>query len=323
MSAPRLLLVDDSEAILAYEAAVLGGHYTTTPAIHGREGLRLAREIAPSAVLLDLSMPEMDGLDVLAAMKADPALASIPVIVVSTEHDRADECIRAGAAEFVEKPIRADVLRSVVARVLSDAQREAARGSLAVLHVEVGGLSAALSLDAVFAVAAQPATFELETSCDFLSEGFDFRGELVAVLDLARRFSREHAARVVDRKLVIGGHLPRGSADDDVVTVRSASPSEPSARACRLAVCVDEVHDPEIVSRAAVLDKSAASGRGRDADASGDEASFFTPGTVALVRTARGTVPLLVPLSMVPAAVLGSLEGAVRRAVARGALTAS
>lgn len=307
MSAPHLLLVDDSQAILAYETAVLGGHYLISTATHGREGLRLAREILPSVVLLDLSMPEMDGLTVIAHMKADPALAGIPVIVISTERDRADDCLRAGAADFVEKPIRAEVLRSVVARVMADAQREADEGSLGILCVEVAGMPAALSLDGVVAVVLQPATFALSTGCAFLHEAFEFRGESVAVLDLARFLEKEHAADLLDRKLVIGEHVP-GAID----------PAEVAGQKCRLAVCVDEVREPEVVPRGAFLGDAPSPAPAEDAFPR-EIQRVDRLVTAPRVRTARGVVPLILPRALVPVDVLGRLSETVGIAVGRRA----
>src|SRR6185436_7805594 len=88
VSLPHLLLVDDSEAILAFERAALSSHYAVSTALNGAEALEKVRQIRPAAVLLDLSMPEMDGDEVLRRMKADRELSYIPVVVVSSEKHR-------------------------------------------------------------------------------------------------------------------------------------------------------------------------------------------------------------------------------------------
>ena len=82
MSLSRVLIIDDSEAVLAYGRAVLGGRYAVVTARNGSEGLERARALRPAAILLDLSMPELDGEGVLAVLSADPELHAIPVIVV-------------------------------------------------------------------------------------------------------------------------------------------------------------------------------------------------------------------------------------------------
>src|SRR5579863_6021852 len=101
---PRVLLVDDSETALAYGRAALSERYAISVATDGVEGLAAIRSQRPAAVVLDLSMPRMDGEEVLAAMLADPELRRIPVIVLSAEADRAQACLRAGAVAVLPKP---------------------------------------------------------------------------------------------------------------------------------------------------------------------------------------------------------------------------
>ena len=70
----------------------------------GKEGLRLAREFRPLAITLDVLMPEMDGWAVLCALKADPAIADIPVIMLTVMDDR-NRGFTLGVSEFLNKPI--------------------------------------------------------------------------------------------------------------------------------------------------------------------------------------------------------------------------
>src|SRR5262245_26059049 len=107
MSRPTLLLVDDSEAVLAFEMAALSAHYTLRTAHDGRQALDALAELRPAAILLDLSMPVMNGEEVLEALQRDPALCDIPVLVVSAEAVRGEECLRKGASAFLAKPFRA------------------------------------------------------------------------------------------------------------------------------------------------------------------------------------------------------------------------
>jgi CheY-like chemotaxis protein len=78
-------------------------------ATSGEEGLRLARELRPAAITLDVLMPGMDGWAVLAALKADPALADVPVIMLTMLDDR-NLGYSLGAADFMTKPIDRDRL---------------------------------------------------------------------------------------------------------------------------------------------------------------------------------------------------------------------
>src|SRR5690349_4170322 len=105
MSLPHLLLVDDSDAIIAFERAALSGHYILSSATNGREALEKASQLLPDAILLDLSMPVMGGDEVLRHLKASSALKSIPVIIISSEKIRAEQCLAAGAEAFLEKPL--------------------------------------------------------------------------------------------------------------------------------------------------------------------------------------------------------------------------
>jgi CheY-like chemotaxis protein len=73
-------------------------------AASGEEGLRLAKELRPAAITLDVLMPGMDGWAVLTALKADPELAPIPVIM-ATVVDEKDMGFALGATDFLTKPI--------------------------------------------------------------------------------------------------------------------------------------------------------------------------------------------------------------------------
>jgi CheY-like chemotaxis protein len=70
----------------------------------GQEGLRLVRELRPAAVTLDIMMPDLDGWTVLAAIKGDPALASIPVVLMSIIEEK-NRGYALGAADYLVKPV--------------------------------------------------------------------------------------------------------------------------------------------------------------------------------------------------------------------------
>lgn len=111
----RLVLVIDDEndarVLLARMIEEFGYQVTTAPS--GEEGIRLARSERPDAITLDLLMPGMDGWTVLRRLKDDPALASIPVIVVSIVAAENRGSVF-GAVDLLQKPIS----RDEVARVL-------------------------------------------------------------------------------------------------------------------------------------------------------------------------------------------------------------
>jgi PAS domain S-box-containing protein len=82
----------------------------------GREALRLVREMHPAAVTLDVIMPDLDGWTVLAAIKGDPTLADIPVILV-TIVDEKNRGYLLGAAEYLVKPVDREKLIQVLRRI--------------------------------------------------------------------------------------------------------------------------------------------------------------------------------------------------------------
>jgi len=78
-------------------------------------GLKMAREIRPDVITLDVMMPRMDGWSVLNALKSDPQLASIPVVMLTIVSDQNRGYVL-GAADYVTKPIDRDRLVKILKR---------------------------------------------------------------------------------------------------------------------------------------------------------------------------------------------------------------
>ncbi|MDP9484105.1 MAG: response regulator [Chloroflexota bacterium] len=122
----RILVVDDSRVnrlMLARLLTSLG--HETAEAEDGRLALARLRdaEAAPiDVVLLDLVMPELDGYQTLEAIKADPALSSVPVIVISDVEDLASvvRCIEMGATDYLLRPFKPALLRARLAASFAD-----------------------------------------------------------------------------------------------------------------------------------------------------------------------------------------------------------
>jgi putative two-component system response regulator len=136
-----VLIVDDNAENLGVIGALLQPQHAVRVANGGVRALQLARlEPRPELVLLDVMMPGMDGFEVLQALRADPATADIPVILLTALTSAEDEerGLLLGAADYVTKPVRPAVLLARVAAQL--AQRAASRAQRAdqrVLQAEV------------------------------------------------------------------------------------------------------------------------------------------------------------------------------------------
>lgn len=104
----RVLVVDDEllNRELLRDLLEAKGH-SVTEAGSGREALALAAHVMPHVVLLDVMMPEMDGFEVCRQLKANPATAIIPVLMVTALNGRPDRLkgIEAGASDFLSKPV--------------------------------------------------------------------------------------------------------------------------------------------------------------------------------------------------------------------------
>ena len=120
-----VLIVDDEKATHdLLERELAGAGYHLLHAAGGREGLKLAKQARPDVITLDIIMPDLDGWSVLKALKADPELCDIPVILVTIMRDR-DLGFALGAADYLTKPLDRDVLMRVVGRhVRSDGRAQ-------------------------------------------------------------------------------------------------------------------------------------------------------------------------------------------------------
>lgn len=107
-----LLVIEDNEGIIrVFEGYLAGAGYLVIGATTGEDALRLAREVLPTAITLDIMMPNQDGWEILQALKSDPVTQSIPVVICSILEDP-ELAYSLGAAAYLQKPIaQADILR--------------------------------------------------------------------------------------------------------------------------------------------------------------------------------------------------------------------
>jgi CheY-like chemotaxis protein len=114
-----LVIDDDPEAGELIERNLLKDGFNVTKATSGEQGLRLARELMPVAITLDVMMPGMDGWSVLRALKADPLLCDIPVIMLTMLEDRT-RGYSLGAVDYLTKPVGREELQKALSRYNAD-----------------------------------------------------------------------------------------------------------------------------------------------------------------------------------------------------------
>jgi len=116
MTDDTILIVDDSPFMLRVLTFILKeAGYATVTADSGEEALAKARSSRPRLILLDAVMPDMDGWQVLEAIKKDPSLQKIRVVMVSG----LEAGKYPGADGYIQKPFTPDQVQSIVATLLS------------------------------------------------------------------------------------------------------------------------------------------------------------------------------------------------------------
>jgi DNA-binding response OmpR family regulator len=113
----RILIVDDSPTALVWQLLLLQGeNYDTLTATDGAEGVRIAMLEQPDLILLDVTMPSMDGFAACRALRASPKTKNIPVLMVTTNGDMVSTLagFEAGCNEYITKPLeRAEYLTKI------------------------------------------------------------------------------------------------------------------------------------------------------------------------------------------------------------------
>lgn len=118
----RILCIEDDQEMIDLIRLILSRKgYKIIGAVGGIEGLEAMQKEKPDLVLLDLMMPDMDGWDVYQQMKADPALQSIPVIVVTAKAQNIDRVLGLHIAkvdDYITKPFSPQELLAAVEKAL-------------------------------------------------------------------------------------------------------------------------------------------------------------------------------------------------------------
>ncbi|MBI2113951.1 MAG: response regulator [candidate division NC10 bacterium] len=121
----KILVVDDEALLRAMlQDALEEAGYAVVVADNGRAGIASAKADRPDCILLDVMMPGLDGYETCAAIKADPDLAAIPVVLISATTDLRviDRAEKVGAAEVLPKPVPMEQLQQALAIALNPPQ---------------------------------------------------------------------------------------------------------------------------------------------------------------------------------------------------------
>ena len=120
-----LLVEDDTDNQVIYSLILNHHGYAVLQAWDGESGVRMAREHLPDLILMDLTMPRIDGLQATRMLKADPATAAIPIIALTAHGGREDQVAAeaAGCVSFLAKPVEPQRVEVEVRRVLAARER--------------------------------------------------------------------------------------------------------------------------------------------------------------------------------------------------------
>ncbi len=124
-----VLIADDDPSVRALVSAYLTDPYTTcAEACDGQDAVQIAGRTRPDAILLDMSMPRLNGFDACRSLKSNPATRRIPVVFLTSQADVPDKVrgLDLGAVDYITKPFDADELKARVRTVLRS-QRELRR----------------------------------------------------------------------------------------------------------------------------------------------------------------------------------------------------
>ncbi len=124
MNKPILIIEDNEQNLYLMRFLLEASGLPIATATNGQDGVRLASELHPAAILLDIQLPVMDGYAVAEQIRSQSALAAVPIIAVTSyamPGDR-ERILAAGATDYLEKPINPETFVAQIRRHLADGQ---------------------------------------------------------------------------------------------------------------------------------------------------------------------------------------------------------
>ena len=134
---PQILVIDDEQQILRALRTILGQHqYNITVAHNGEEGLALAAAVLPDVIILDLGLPDLNGIEVCSRLRS---WTDIPVIILSAHENEQEKvaALDAGADDYLTKPFSVDEL---MARIRVALRHRAMSSGSKTTSIQVGGV---------------------------------------------------------------------------------------------------------------------------------------------------------------------------------------
>jgi len=118
----KIMVVEDEQALLTLQSMLLSVEgYAVEGVMDGQTALDLVETMMPDLILLDIMLPEIDGLEVCRQVKANEATRHIPVIMLTAKKSKEDLVMgeQAGAAEYITKPYKTSMVVETIQRLLS------------------------------------------------------------------------------------------------------------------------------------------------------------------------------------------------------------
>lgn len=125
MSTAKILYIeDDFRNRLLVQRILVAYGYTVVEAETGTDGIRLAQEVDPDLILMDINLPEMDGYEATARLKKIDKLAGVPIIAMTANVMKGDreKTLEAGCDGYIQKPIDVDMLPEQIEKFLAKAK---------------------------------------------------------------------------------------------------------------------------------------------------------------------------------------------------------
>lgn len=120
MEKAKILIIDDDPVCTGILLAMLGDDYQLTTANSGCGGIEILNTLMPDLIFLDITMPEVNGYQVLKSLNEDPVTAKIPVVIISTLVEVSDRefALKLGADDYICKPIMPKLIQRMIEKYL-------------------------------------------------------------------------------------------------------------------------------------------------------------------------------------------------------------